>query len=164
MELFRAGDGDGLEAIVLQRPQAVRHLIGRMWDTDQEVRRLAARALGVAAAADPEKGADLARRLLWALNDESATNGLYGLAALGEMGFSAPDLMAPFVGPMASYLWDEGLRLEILKALARMAESDRGLIESVRGVLEDHADTSDPEEMRLIEGLLNDTTGGPHES
>jgi hypothetical protein len=99
----------------------MRFLLGRLWDPDDETRRLAAVAIAASVAANPELGRDIVRRLMWALNDEAATNGVYGLAALGEIGARAPELIEDFVGPIASYAWDDGLRPEILAALIRIA-------------------------------------------
>ncbi len=82
-----------------------------------EIREHAAIALGAAASANPDLGRELLRGALWALNDESATNGSYMLPAIGEIGRQAPDLVAPFVGPMTSFMWDESLRPGILNAL-----------------------------------------------
>jgi hypothetical protein len=128
MELLQSADLRSLERLVVDEPRAARYLIGRLWDADEVVRRRAAHGLGAAAAGHPELGRELLRRLVWALNDESATNGVYGLAAIGEIGARAPDLVAPFVGPVASFMGDEGLRLEILTALARIADTAPRLV------------------------------------
>ncbi len=132
MELLRHGDSEGLEQLVGENPAAVRFLQGRLWDSDPDIRRRAAVALGAAAVAHPDLGREVLRRALWAINDESATNGGPMLAAVGEVGRRAPDLVAPFVGPMTAYLWDEGLRSGILNALCRIAEVAPELIEGVR--------------------------------
>ncbi len=110
MEMLQRSDRQGLEELVVEQPRAIRYLQGRLWDSEERVRRNAAEALGAAAAARPELGREILRRALWALNDESAMNGAYMLPVIGEIGFRDPDLVAPFVGPMTSYLWDDGLR------------------------------------------------------
>jgi hypothetical protein len=132
MELLRHGDSEGLEELVGENPSAVRFLQGRLWDSDPEIRQRAAVALGAAAAAHPDLGREVLRRALWAINDESATNGSPMLAAVGEIGRRSPDLVAPFVGPMTAYLWDEGLKSGILNALCRIADVAPELIEEVR--------------------------------
>ena len=132
--LHAAGEAD-LERLVRDEPRAVRHLLGRLWDPDDSIRHRAAGGLGAAAAAHPELGVELARRLMWALNDESATNGVYGLPALGEIGFRAPEVIAPFVGPLASLAWDEGLRAGIVAALRRIAEAAPELVEPHRDLV-----------------------------
>jgi hypothetical protein len=124
MELLRSADRQGLERLVARDRRAVRHLQGRLWDPDEGVRRGAACALAAAAAAHPELGRDLIRRLLWALNDESATNGAFALPALGEIGFRCPHLIAPFLGCMTQLSADETLRPALLAALSRIAAAE----------------------------------------
>ncbi len=154
MELLRRDDSEGLERMVADLPSTLRFLQGRLWDEDPEIRCRAARALGAAAVAHPDLGRELLRRALWALNDESATNGAYMLPAIGEIGRRAPDVVAPFVGPMTSYLWDDGLRPGILSALCRIAETAPDLIDDVRDRLSDLKGTNDPGEQAALERLL----------
>jgi hypothetical protein len=154
MELLRAGDAAGLERLARSQRRTVRHLLGRLWDPDETLRRRAAVGLGAAAAAHPDLGYEVIRRLVWALNDESATNGVYGLAAIAEIGYRDPQLMAPFVAPVASYLWDEGLRLEILKALCRISEAAPEQIAEIRDIVERFGNMSNPEERPYLERLL----------
>ncbi len=132
MDLLTHGDTAGLEELAAERPAVVRHLQGRLWDRDGETAERSARALGAVAAAHPDLGKELLRRALWALNDESATNGAPMLPMIGEIGRRAPGLVAPFVGPMTFYLWDDALRPGILAALARIAEAAPELIEDVQ--------------------------------
>jgi hypothetical protein len=127
-ELLRHGREDEAAALAARSPRAVRALLGRVWDPDEALRRGAARAVGLAAAADRDLGLEIIRRLQWALNDESATNGVYGLAALGEIGRKAPDLLEPFLPMMAALAWDPGLRLELLRAFRAVAETAPRLV------------------------------------
>jgi hypothetical protein len=154
MELLRRGDRQGLEQLVALEPRAVRHLQGRLWDSDPGVRKHAAEALGAAAAAHPKLGRELLRRALWALNDESATNGADTLPVIGEIGCRAPDLVAPFVGPMTSYVWDDSLRPGILRALCRIAEVAPGLVAEVRDRLLTIEHTNDSGERACLDRLL----------
>jgi hypothetical protein len=154
MEMLRRGDRQGLEQLVAVEPRAVRHLQGRLWDADAGVRERAAEAMGAAAAANPELGRELLRRAMWALNDESATNGADTLPVIGEIGFRAPELVAPFVGPMTSYLWDDGLRPGILRALCRIAETAPELAAGVRDRLLTIEHTNDPGEQACLDRLL----------
>jgi len=163
MELLRSGDERALGILVAREPRATRFLLGRLWDPDDETRRRAAQALGVAASSHPEIGVDVLRRLMWALNDESATNGLYGIPAIAEIGFNNPDMIAPFVAPLASIAWDDGLRLEIIRALARIAEAAPELVRPVCARLDDHVRSEDPVEQLAFDRLL-EVTGGDHES
>jgi len=159
MELLLAADDPGLQALARQEPRVSRHLLGRLWDPDEGIRNLAARALGAFAEGHPRLAEDLLRRLLWGLNDESATNGVYGIAAIGEIGFRRPDVVAPFVAPMASYLWDDGLRTSILRALARIHESAPELIEPIRSMIEGFRTSTESEDRRLAARLLGGGQG-----
>jgi len=154
MELLRSGDTEGLERTVVEFPAAVRYLQGRLWDADPEIRSQAAIGLGAAAAAHPDLGRELLRRALWAINDESATNGANVLPAVGEIGRRAPELAAPFIGPMTAYLWDEGLRPGILKALCRIAEVAPEKIEAIRDRLLAIENLIDPGERADLNCLL----------
>ena len=154
MEMLRQGDAEGLERMVGENPGAVRFLQGRLWDPDSEIREEAAIALGAAAAAHPDLGRELLRRALWALNDESATNGAPVLPVIGEIGFRNPEVVAPFVGPMTSYLWDDGLRPGILRALSRIAESAPHLVMEVREQLLEIEHAEDPGEQACLDRLL----------
>ena len=122
-ELLQQGREDAAAELAAANPRALRPLVGRLWDPDQEIRIRAARAVGRAATAHPDLAVEVIRRLMWALNDESATNGVYGVPALGEIGHRCPEMFAPFVPPLVSMAADSGLRLEVLRALTAIAES-----------------------------------------
>jgi hypothetical protein len=154
MELLQQGDSEGLERMVGETPTAVRFLQGRLWDTDPEIRSEAAVALGAAAEAHPDLGRELLRQALWALNDESATNGAYVLPAIGEIGWRTPELAAPFIGPMTAYLWDDGLRRGILEALCRIVEVAPELIDKVRDRLLAVGEADDTGEQECLDTLL----------
>ena len=159
MELLRVGDEQNLGALAAHEPRATRFLLGRLWDSDEVLRGLAARALGVVAAARPEMGADLIRRLMWALNDESATNGFYGIPAVAEIGFNDAELVAPFIAPLASLSWDDGLRREIIRALTRIAEAAPEAVRPVCTIVAEYVDFEDPSERRAFEALLEESGG-----
>ena len=159
MELLRAGDEQALGAFAAAEPRAVRHLLGRLWDPDETLRRRSARAIGVAAASHREIGADLLRRLMWALNDESATNGMYGIPALAEIGFNDPELVRPFVAPLASLSWDEGLRPEIIRALTRIAEAIPEVVRPVCDLVAENVDLEDSNDRAAFARLLEETGG-----
>jgi len=159
MELLRVGDEQALGAMVADEPRATRFLLGRLWDPNDVLRRRAARGLGSAAASHKEIGIDITRRLMWALNDESATNGLFGIPAIAEIGYHSPQLIAPFVAPLASLAWDDGLRLEILRALTRISESAPELVRPVCQSVVDHVDKEDPAECAALSRLLEESGG-----
>ncbi len=154
---LHTADDDGLLGLIRAEPRAMRFLLGRLWDDDTPIRRQAIAAIGVSAVAHPGLGQEVIRRLLWALNDESATNGVYGIAALGEIGYRNPQLMAPFVAPLASYMWDDGLRLEILQALCRIATSSPSSTRPAQSILERYQQGSPTlPERKCLTKLLGD--------
>ena len=76
--------------------------------------------------------------------------GGWGIPALGEIGRCAPDLFAPHVPGLVSMAWDDGLRLEILHALAAVAESAPLLVAEQLDRLKHEIDPSRPEETRAF--------------
>ena len=162
MQALRTGDARRLERLAAHGPQIGRHLLGRLWDPDESIRRQAAVGIGIVAAEHPELGIELLRRLMWALNDEAATYGVYGVAAIGEIGRRDPTLVAPFVGPMASYAWDDSLRVEILRSLVRIAEVAPRLVRPYLGDLRRQV-TDGPDEERELIDQLETVAGEEHE-
>ena len=151
--LLREGREDVLAERVAGDARLLRPLVGRLWDPDARIRARAARAIGVGAHVHRELGRDLLRRFIWALNDESATNGVYGIPALGEIGRRDPELIGPFVGPMVGVAWDDGLRLEVIRALAAIAESAPELAAEHLDDLLAHVDEGREDERRAVEEL-----------
>jgi HEAT repeat protein len=158
-ELLRQGRESELTERVTADARIVRPLLARLYDPDDHVRERAARVLGHAAAAHPALGREVARRLVWALNDESATNGVYGIPALGQIGRRAPDLVAAHVPALARMAWDRGLRLAILEALAQVARAAPGLVAPVLDTVEPHVDPSRPGEREGWQNLKNAVEG-----
>jgi hypothetical protein len=154
MQLLRQGREDALAELAVSDRRALRPLMGRLWDPDPEIRGRAADAMGRAAGRHADLGLEMVRRLMWALNDESATNGVYGIAAIGEIGRRAPETIAPFVGPLASLAWDAGIRPEILAALGRIAEAEPGLVAGHLAGLQAFVDESREEERGAFHRLV----------
>lgn len=153
MELLRQGRDEALAELAASNRKALRPLMGRLWDTDPEIRRRAASAVGRAAVTHEELGIDIIRRLLWALNDESATNGVFGIPALGEIGRRSPAMLAPYVPALVSMARDEGLRPELLRALLAVAGTDPRQVAPHMEALTRLADPARPEEAELLRRL-----------
>lgn len=129
MELLRTGDMQGLETLIAERPSVVRHVLGRLWDLDPVVRERSAVAVGNVAAHHQELGVELMRRFAWALNDESATNGVSVIPAMAEVAVQAPELAKPFVGQVVGALQDPGLKEEAERALDLIRQRRPELLE-----------------------------------
>jgi hypothetical protein len=153
-ELLQQDREDALAELAVANPRVLRPLVGRLWDPDGEIRRRAARAVGRAAAAHPDRGAEVIRRLMWALNDESATNGVHAVPALGEIGRRAPGLMTPHIPALVSMARDEGLRSEILLALGAVAQAAPNLIAGELDRLATWIDDSRCGELRALRRLV----------
>jgi hypothetical protein len=152
-ELLRQGREQALADLVSADRRALRPLLGRLWDPDDEIRRRAASAVGTAAVSHADLGVEVIRRLLWALNDESATNGVYGIPALGQIGCRSPELLAPYLPALVSMAWDPGLRLELLRALHAVAEVRPGLVRPHLEELASHLDEKRPDEQQAYNRL-----------
>jgi hypothetical protein len=162
-ELLRQGRESELTEWVVADARVVRPLLARLYDSDLHVRDRAAQVLGHAAAAHPELGREVARRLIWALNDESATNGVYGIPALGHIGRRAPELVAAHVPALARMSWDRGLRLAILEALTDVARGAPELVAPELEAIAPHLDASHPAEMQAWRNLRGAALGeGEH--
>jgi hypothetical protein len=163
-ELLQHGHEQSLADLVAADRRALRPLLGRLWDPDDTIRRRAASAVGIAAAAHPELGVEVIRRLLWALNDESATNGVFGIPALAEIGRRAPEMLAPYVPALVSMAWDGGLRLDLLRALHIVAAAQPDLVRPHLAELARHVDHTQAAEhdacSDLTEILNEDSTNG----
>ena len=153
MELLQSPDTTRLEEFAVAEPRAMRFLLGRLWDLDETIRRRAAAGIGASAAVNRDLGRDVVRRLVWALNDESATNGMFGLAAIGEIGARNPEMIEPFVGPVACYAWDDGLRPEIIRALSRIADTAPQLVAPFLDDIKQRVDRLDATEVALAAEL-----------
>jgi hypothetical protein len=161
--LLQSGDEVRLAAMVADDPRSVRHVVTRLWDGDNEVRDRAARALGEAAVHHPGLIREVVWRLMWALNDESATRGGPGLVGLGEIGRRAPEILAPYVPALAAMAGDEGLRAELLQALGALAASAPELVAPHVGTLERAIGEPGPDARAALASLRNALGGRGHE-
>jgi hypothetical protein len=107
---------------------------------------LAAAAVGAAAAVHRELRRDVLKRLVWALNDGSATNGITP-GRDQEIGARDPELARDFLGPVASLARDAGLRSAIFRALGRVADTAPELVEPLLGELGAWLDREDAEQV-----------------
>ncbi len=162
-DLLQSGDDVSVADIVRTQPQAVRHLLPRLWDADDGVRAAAARALGETAVRHPDLAREVVRRVMWGLNDESATNGSSALIGLGEIGRRAPDLIAPYVPALVSMIEDDAVRVELLRALAAVASVAPALVAPHIEALARTVDHTHPDEHIAFHTLAAILTGERHD-
>ena len=122
MNSLRRGEFAALASQAAKQPAVLRALLGRLWADEQPLRVGAARTLAALAVQEPDKATELVRRLLWALNDESGTNGAAVVPALEAMAGTAPHVVGPFAGALVAHLDDDGLRADLLRVLAVLQE------------------------------------------
>lgn len=154
MELMKAGDTAALNELAVSDHRSLRALVGRLWDPDAGSRQMAAEALGNGCAANPDHGREVLRGFVWALCDEAATNGRYVIPAFGAVGARAPRLVAPFVGPMLAFAWDDGLRADLLEAAARIAEAAPEIVRPHLDTIAHHGRWDNPREAQALARLL----------
>ena len=158
-DLLRSGDDMALARRLAGDRRMVRPLVARLWDEDGAVRARAARALGEAAVHHGDLIRETVRRLVWALNDESGTNGGPGLAALAEIGRRAPEMVGPYVRTLAALVADQGLRVGVVRALTAVAASAPGLVAPEWPVLAGAVDMSSPVERAALDALRDTLEG-----
>ena len=125
-----AGDSSRLERLVADEPRAVRHLLGRLWDPDETIRQRAARG---ARSGRRRPSRARARRCSGGWCGRSTTSRRPTASTAwprsARSGRDAPDLIEPFVGPVACLRrGTTACGSEILRALARIAEAAPDLV------------------------------------
>lgn len=160
MERLDRGDVDGVGELVARRRGALRHVYGHLWSPRPTRRETAAAALGVAAALRPDLGREILRRVVWGLQDEAATNGGPAIPVVAEVATRSPELARDFVGPVASLVWDDGLRPEIRSMLERVAAVDPEIISALADHLRRLIRRHVPEELGWWEQLVANAGGG----
>lgn len=86
-----------LEALLSRDRRVVRHLVSLSFRPEEEFRRAAVHGLSVAAELYPDLAVETARRLIWAMNDESGAYGVTAPAILRGIAERAPELLVPLV-------------------------------------------------------------------
>ncbi|HUU03423.1 MAG TPA: hypothetical protein VM425_18455 [Myxococcota bacterium] len=117
---------DDLDDIVAGNVRAVRFLLGMTYRTDATIRSTAARAIARASRYHKKAVAELVRRLVWAMNDESGANALTAPAVVRAIAEEQPDLLLPMVPDLTRLAGDEGLRKDLSAALKIVARACPG--------------------------------------
>lgn len=108
---------DDLDRLVADDRGAVRHLLGLTYAADPKVSHAAARGLAIAARHHPGLVQNTLRRLIWAMNDESATNAVTAPQVFEAVAEEHPQLLLPMVPDLMRLRTDESLRAGIDRAL-----------------------------------------------
>jgi hypothetical protein len=84
-------------AVITEKPTALRHLASLTYHADDTVRTSAIRGVAQVAQHLPKKVQEMARRLVWAMNDESGTNAQTAPEVLQAIAEAKPELLLPMV-------------------------------------------------------------------
>jgi hypothetical protein len=87
------------------------------YHADPEIRKTAIRGVALAARHHPKLVQDIVRRLVWAMNDESATNALTAPQVLQALADEKPELLLPVVPDLTRLAADPGLQEGLAKTL-----------------------------------------------
>jgi hypothetical protein len=122
------GDEAPLETLVAEESGAVRYLLSMTYRPDRERRLAGARGLALAAHHHPALIREVVRRLVWAMNDESGTNGVTAPEVLLAIAEEKPDLLLPVVPDLTRLSTDEGLRAGLHRTLEQVATACPGQV------------------------------------
>jgi len=136
MDAVRQGRLDDLPALAVADPRALRHLLALAYRPEPEIQAAAGRAIAAASRHHPELVQEMARRLLWAMNDESGTQALTAPEVLRAIAEESPDLLLPLLPELLRLTADPGLH-DALVGVARLvaARNRRGAAATVATAL-----------------------------
>jgi len=121
-EAVRLSRFEDLDVVVAADKRAIRHLVALTYRPEPTVRATAARGLALASRHHPKLVQEVARRLVWAMNDESGTHALTAPEVLRAIAEESPELLLPLVPSLLSLTADPGLRealVEVVRIVAR---------------------------------------------
>lgn len=115
---------DDLAAVVAADKRALRHLLALTYRPEPALRAAAARGLALASRHHPKLVQEVARRLVWAMNDESGTHALTAPEVLRAIAEESPELLLPLVPSLLSLTADPGLREALVDVVRIVAKHD----------------------------------------
>jgi len=127
-DLVTRNETTELDELVADEPRAIRYLVGCTYQTDERQRAAACRAIGRGARHHPKLVEQVARRLVWAMNDESGTNALTAPAVVRAIADEKPELLLPLVPDLTRLAADEGLHEALADTLSHLAEKFPGSV------------------------------------
>ena len=124
------GELGEIERLLAGDPRALRHIFGLTYHADDEIRRTACRGIAIAARHHRRLVQDLVRRLVWAMNEESATNALTAPEVIAAIADEQPDLLLPMVPDLIRLAADDGLNAGLSDALRQVSDRCPGKVGS----------------------------------
>jgi len=135
------------ERLLAENRGGLRHVTGLTYHQDSNTRRRASRAIALAGKHHPKQVQEIARRLIWAMNEEAGTNAAFAPDTLRAIAEELPELLLPMVPD-----------------LMRLAHDDEGLREGLSHTLRAVANGCDGKVGKRIAADINEsmarTTGG----
>jgi hypothetical protein len=125
MDAVRQGRLDELAALAAADPRALRHLLALSYRPEPELRAAAGRAIAAASRHHPELVQEMARRLVWAMNDESGTHALTAPEVLRAIAEENPELLLPLLPELLRLTADPGLHDALVGVARLVAARDR---------------------------------------
>lgn len=135
-DAVRQGRLDDLAALAAADRRTLRHILALAYRPEPEIRAAAGRAIAAASRHHPELVQEMARRLLWAMNDESGTHAITAPVVLRAVAEESPDLLLPLLSELLHLTADPGLH-DALVDVARLvaARNRRGAAATVATAL-----------------------------
>ncbi len=119
MDAVRQGRLDDLPALAAADSRALRHLLALTYRPEPEIRAAAGRAIAAASRHHPKLVQEMARRLVWAMNDDSGTQALTAPDVLRAIAEENPELLLPLLSELLRLTADPGLH-DALVGVARL--------------------------------------------
>ncbi len=130
-EVVARGGREELEGLVAADRRAVRYLVALSYRTEPSVRETASRGIALAGRHHPRLVQEVARRLIWAMNDESGTHAVTAPEVLRAIAEEVPGLLVPLVPDILRLTGDAGLRDRLVEVARRAARDDPGTAISI---------------------------------
>jgi len=123
-EAVRESRFDDIAALVSSEKGALRYLVALTYRPEPEVRAVAARGVALASRHHPQLVQEVARRLVWSMNDESGTYAVTAPEVLRAIAEESPGLLLPLVPSLLGLTADPGLREALVEVVRTVARHD----------------------------------------
>lgn len=129
VQLLESGDIAAAAGLADQTGGIVTILLQLLFDPDSQLHWRAIEAVGQIAQSQPKAIAKIIPRLLWSLNEDSASFGWGAAALLGELGRTNYPLVADIIEMLFQFLEDEFAREGMLWGLGRLGQAQPEIVQ-----------------------------------
>ncbi len=123
-----SGDLETLDALTAKNPRSLRYLVGVMYQPDEGLRRVGARAIALAARHHPKMVEKIITRVVWAMSVESNTYAPTAPEVLLAIADEKPELLLPVAADLIRLSKDESLHEGLGDTLRRLGERCPGRV------------------------------------